>query len=335
MGLSLLGRQDEAARCGEAAEQTFVAQGHTLAAAKVSLNLGSLQLRRDANGEAARHYRAAAVRFARVGDHEHSVMADIGLADALTALGQIDEARRMLARAGMRARTHDLPVLQAMADESAALLALVCGRYRDALAGLERSRRAYAQLQMPQHLAVAEKQLADAYLELRLLPEALALYEQAVRRFESGDMPGEQAWALAQQGRALALMGRRSQAEAAWQRAYALFEDQQVPSGRATVSLARAELALSSASPDPAAALALAAAADADFETAGLAEGQARAEALSGRALLMAGRFTQARGVFGTVQARAQAMQLLSLQAQALTGQGLVAEAEGDRKSVV
>ncbi len=183
MGLTLLGRHDDAASCGEAAEREFIAQGHTLAAAKVSLNLGSLQLRRDAHAEAARHYRAAAVRFARVGDHEHSVMADIGLADALTALGQIDEAQRMLARARMRASTHRLPVLEAMADESAALLALACGRYRDALAGFEGSRRAYEQLQMPQHLAVAEKQLADAYLELRLLPEALALFERAVARF--------------------------------------------------------------------------------------------------------------------------------------------------------
>jgi CHAT domain-containing protein len=329
MGLSLLGRLDEAAQCGEAAEQTFVEQGNTLAAAKVSLNLGSLQLRRDAHDAAARHYRAAAVRFARVGDHEHSVMADIGLADALTALGQIDEARRMLARAGMRAQTHGLPVLQAMADESAALLALVCGRYRDALAGFERSRRAYAQMQMPQHLAVAEKQLADAYLELRLLPEALVLYAQAVRRFEELDMPAEQAWALAQQGRALALTGRGAQAEAAWQRASVLFDGQHLRSGSASVSLARCELVLAVAHPDVDVALALADAASVDFEAAGIAEGVTRAEALRGRALFAASRLSLARGAFGTVQARAQAMQLLSLQAQALTGQGLVAEVEG------
>ena len=41
--------------------------------------------------------------FARVGDREHSVMADIGLADALTALGDFDEAMRIYARAAMRA----------------------------------------------------------------------------------------------------------------------------------------------------------------------------------------------------------------------------------------
>ena len=329
MGLTLLGRHDDAARCGEAAEREFVAQGHTLAAAKVSLNLGSLQLRRDAHAEAARHYRAAAVRFARVGDHEHSVMADIGLADALSAQGRIDEAARMLARARMRAVTHTLPVLEAMADESAALLALVCGRYRDALAGFERSRRAYEQLQMPQHLAVAEKQLADAYLELRLLPEALVLYERAVTRFAELEMPTEQAWTLAQLGRALSLSGRSGQAQAAWRQAGHLFGGQQVRSGLGTVALARAELALAAVPPDADAARALADAAAADFDRAGLAEGQVRAAALVAQALLAQRQFVAARGAFGMVQARAQALQLLTLQGVALTGQGQVAEAEG------
>lgn len=329
MGLTLLGRHDDAARCGEAAEREFVAQGHTLAAAKVSLNLGSLQLRRDAHAEAARHYRAAAVRFARVGDHEHSVMADIGLADALSAQGRIDDAARMLARARMRADTHGLPVLDAMADESAALLALVCGRYRDALAGFERCRSAYERLQMPQHLAVAEKQLADAYLELRLLPEALALYGRAVARFAELEMPTEQAWTLAQQGRALALSGRSTLAESALQQAGQLFDGQAVRSGLASVALARAELALSGAVPDAAASLALADAAMAEFDAAGLVEGQVRACALRGRALLAMGRLSDARGAFGLVQSQAQALQLLSLQAVALTGQGQVAEAEG------
>lgn len=328
MGLTLLGRHEEAARCGEEAEREFVVQGQTLPAAKVSLNLGSLQLRRDALAEAARHYRAAAVRFARVGDHEHSVMADIGLADALTAQGQLDEARRILARAGTRAQAHALPVLEAMADESAGLLALVCGHYRDALTGFERSRRAYEQLGMPQHVAVAEKQLADAYLELRLLPEALALYEPAVRRFAELEMPTEQAWALAQQGRALALTGRVAQAGAALEEAGRLFEAQGVRSGLATVALARSELALG-APGGAAVAQALAEAALLDFDRANLAEGQVRAEALRGRALLAQGLLTPARGAFGVVQARAEALHLLTLQVMALSGQAQVAEREG------
>lgn len=332
MGLTLLGRHDDAASCGEAAEREFMLLGDLLAAAKVGLNLGSMKLSRDANDEAALHYRNAAVRFARVGDHQHSVMCDIGLADALAALGQIGEAARMLARARMRAAAHELPVLEAMADESAALLALVGGRYHDALAGFERARRAFEKLQMPQQMAVAEKELADAYLELRLLPEALSLYEQAVGRFADLQMPTEQAWALAQQGRALALSRRIVQGEAALLRAGQLFKQQQVPSGLATVALARAELTLASPLPDAAASLQLAESAFADFEVAGLIEGQVRAEALRARALLELGRLSEARGAFGKVKAHAEALQLLGLQAVALTGQGQVAEAEGHQR---
>ena len=218
-----------------------------------------------------------------------------------------------------------------MADESGALLALVCGRYRDALAGFERARRAFERLQMPQHLAVAEKELGDAYLELRLLPEALALYEKAVGRFAELQMPSEQAWALAQQGRALALCKRVAQSEAALLQARRLFQEQQVPSGLASVALARAELALAAA--DATAALALADSAGADFDQAGLVEGQVRAEALRARALFEMGRLSEARGAFGVVQAHAQALQLLALQAVALTGQGQVAEAEGHHRA--
>ena len=110
--------------------------------------------------QAARHYREAAVLFARVGDREHSVMADIGLADALTSLGDFDEALRIYARARMRAGTHGLPVLQAIVDESVALLELARGHYpRGARRAWSASRRRYEALAMPQHLAVAEKQL--------------------------------------------------------------------------------------------------------------------------------------------------------------------------------
>ena len=99
------------------------------------------------------------------------------------SMGDIDEALRIYARARMRAANHGFPVLDAMVEESVALLELARGRYREALAGLEGSRARYEQLAMPQHLAIAEKQLADAYLELRLLPEALALFERAIEKF--------------------------------------------------------------------------------------------------------------------------------------------------------
>ena len=108
MALSMLGQHDAAATCAEAAQRELLALGNLRAAARVSQNLGSLHLRRDDHPAAARHFRAAAVLFARLGDHAHSVLADIGLAGALTEMGDFDEALRIHARARMRAANQGL-----------------------------------------------------------------------------------------------------------------------------------------------------------------------------------------------------------------------------------
>ena len=244
MALAMLGQHAAATACAEQTQCEFVALGDVGAAGKVSLNLGSLHLRRDAFPQAAQHYREAAVLFARVGDREHSVMADIALAGALTALGDFDEAMRIHARAALRAGTYGLSVLEAVIEESVALLELARGHYRDALAGFEGSRRRYEQLGMPQHLAIAEKQLADAYLELHLLPEALALFDQALTKFRALDMPDDEAWTLAQKGRAQVLLGDREAAADSLVGATASFTAQGNSVGEAAVALARAELAL-------------------------------------------------------------------------------------------
>ena len=327
MALSLLGRHAEAAECGERAQRAFLAQGDRRSASKVSLNLGSLNMRRDAYAEAAWHYRSAAVLFARVGDAEHSVMADIGLGDALVALGELAEAQRIFARAGMRADRHGLPVLQAMVDESRALLDLACGRFGDALEGLERSRGRYEALGMPQHLAIAEKQLGDAYLELRLWPEALTLLNAASASMDRLDMPDDQAWALLQRGRALARLGRIAAAGASFLDAAELFKRQANAVGAAAVSLARAELALADA--DGHTALALSREAERAFGAAGQADGRLRAGVVAAEAEMALGHAAQAETRLCALLETARKLQLLPLQVRCLTDQGLVALALG------
>ena len=238
MVLSLLGRHDEATACAQAKQRELLALGNCSAAARVSLNLGNLQFRRDHYCEAVQHFRQAVVLFARQGDHEHSVLADIGLADALTSLGDTVEALRIHARARMRAAHQKLELPQALVDESVALLDLARGQYRQALAGLESARRRYAALAMPQYLAIGEMHLADAYLALRLLPEALALFDAAIAQFQALDLPDEQAWALTQRGRTLAVP-RPAQADATFAEAATLFAAQGNAVGAAAVALAR------------------------------------------------------------------------------------------------
>lgn len=328
MALAMLGRHAEAVECAVRTQAAFVEQGDVRAASKVSLNLGSLHLRHDEYALAARHYRDAVRLFARVGDREHSVMADIGLADALTALGDLDEAERIYARARVRADAHDLPVLQAMVDESVALLDLSRGRFGLALAGFERSRAGYERLAMPQHLAIAEKQLADAYLELRLLPEADALFTLALQKFEALDMPDDRAWTLAQRGRARALRGSAVEAIDDFDAALASFDAQDNHAGRAAVTLARAELAL--AVRDGAAAQHWAVAAREAHANAGAAEGAMRAALVQAQALALAGDHRPAREAFEAALTQARQARRLGAEVRAMTGLAAADQALGN-----
>jgi CHAT domain-containing protein len=327
MALSMLGQHDQATTCAEAAQKELLAVGNVRAAARVSQNLGGLHLHRDAYALAAQHYRQAAVLFARLGEHEQSVLADIGMADALTATGDLDEALRIYARARMRAGNQKLDMALALVDESVALVELVRGRYREALSGMESARRRYEALALPQHLAIAEKQLADTYLELHLLPEALALFELTVAKFKNLDLPDEQAWALTQRGRTQALLGQAA-ADDSFSSASDLFDTQGNQVGMSAVALARAELAL--AGKKPLAALTWADQAISGFAVAGQARGGTQAQVIRAHALLSAGQILQASAAFDAALSLSLLMQLLPVQVRCLTGQGLVALALGD-----
>ncbi len=330
MALSMLGRHAQAAACAEATQRELLALGNLPAAGRVSQNLGSLHLRRDAYPEAARHYREAAALFARLGDRAHGVLAAIGTAEAVSALGDFDEALRLYARAGADAAELGLETSLALVHEAVARLHLARGRWREALAGLESACRRYEALGMPQLRAIAERHLGDVYLELRLLPEALALFGTAEQRYRALALPDEQAWALAQQGRTQALLGQDA-AAASFAAAAALFATQGNGVGAAAVTLARAELALAAGpAQSSAAALDWAAAAQAGFAAAGQADGGARADVIRARALLAAGRVHEAGTVFDATLARARALHQGHVQVRCLTGQGLVAQAQGD-----
>ena len=331
MALAMLGRNDDAARCALAAKQALLFHGDVHAASKVSLNLGNLYLRSERYAAAVEHYREAALLFESANDHEHAVMAGVGLADSLTAFGDFDEAMLTYARARSTAIAHAFPVLEALVEESVALLDLVRGRYREALGGLEGARRRYAQLEMPQPLAIAEKQLADAYLELRLLPEALSGYEVALERFTALDMQIDSAWTWLQRGRALALAGQRPLARASLIEAARIFSALDNNIGTAAVALARAELAL--AEGGSATALALAREAAESFQRAGLVERAWRAESVRARALLHLGDVAAARSLFDEVLDAARAHELLPVQLRCLIGRAMAARAAGDTQS--
>lgn len=319
MALALLGRHADSVSCAGAAHRRLAELGDKIGAAKVNLNLAALHIRRNEGAAAVEPARRAGALFARLRDHPHSVMADVSLADALAASGDLDEAQRVYARAAARAAVHELPVLHALADESAAIVHQVRGQWREALAGLESARRRYAGLGMVHHQAVAEKQLADAYLELRLLPESRALYDTAVSRFAELDVPDERAWALVQRTLAAWRMGDADAAAADLRQAGGLFDALDHCSGAGAVLLARAELA------DGAAAVELA---SASLERAGadaLPAHRLGVQLLLSQALLREGRLDEARRGFDAVVASAGTLGLQPLRARAHAALGDVA----------
>lgn len=243
MALSLLGEHDAAIQCGQDALQQFLTLGDELAAGKIEVNLGTLATRQDRHADAARLFRSAAVRGARARDRGLSIHADIALANALTWLSDFDEAMRINRRARMRAETHGLAVVAALADGAIGRIRLHRGHYHAALRALAEASRGFAEAgASPQQCIEAEAALADAYSAVNLLPEALALYDKVAARALEIDAPVERARAALDGARALLRLGHGDAALQRLAQARQLFEAQ----GNAA-SVAVTDLALASA----------------------------------------------------------------------------------------
>lgn len=207
VALVMLGRHEEALADGSAARQAFIEMSDTVAAGKADLNLGSMLLRLDRHRAAADVYREAAVLFAQARDPLHSVMADIGLASACSGLFDFEEALRLYERASHRVQARGLHSLQGVIDTNRGRLELLLGRHTPALARLNAALREAESHGLPQDMAEARRDLADAYLTLNLLPEAVALYDQTLEICQRTDAPVEAAWAQVQRAQAVVQMG--------------------------------------------------------------------------------------------------------------------------------
>lgn len=244
MALSMLGRHDEAIVMADHLEQALARAGDDLAAGKVALNRGSMSMRQDRYADAAVSYRRAAVAFARVGDLAHSVMADIGLAGALTWQSEFAQAEQMATRAHQRAAAHDLPVLEALALGELGQLCLHRGQVGLALRSFERVVDLLAGRAPPQRQLEAERARAEAYLAAGLWPEAAEACGQLAENALRLAAPVEAAWSQLMRGQALAEAGDEASASAELVAASRVFEAQgnEVGVGRARLLQARQEL---------------------------------------------------------------------------------------------
>lgn len=329
ISLAMLGQYEEALRCGVQARDVFVAHGDELAAGKIEQNLGNLHFRRDQYTEAERLYRAARGRFAAAADAKQLAQIDVCLAVSLASQHRFREAGKLYESALHYAKTAGLGVTEAEIECNLGCLALFQGQYDQALDYLESSRRRYVSLGMPHESAVAELEMADAYLELNLAPEAAAIYARVIPTFAEMGLRAEQARALANQGRAQLLLGQLDLARSALSEARTLYAAEENTVGEAVVTLTEAQLHY--ADGRYAQAMAAATAAEGPLSEAGTWGRLLLARWLRGDAARLLGQFADARRILTAAMQEAEQQITPQVTQRCLTSLGLLAAAEGDQ----
>lgn len=321
--LAVLGRYEQAVECGTRARDVFAAHGDEIAAGKIEQNLANIEFRRGHFAKAETLYRAARTRFERAGDAALLNIAENGLANVLTQRHEFESALTLFESALERAKQNELTVQQAMLECNIGSLALFQGQYERALDFLERSRRGYAVLDMPHESAIAELEMADAYLELNLAREASELYAKALPTFQALEMRAEQAHGLMHAGRAAQMQGQLERAQALWSQARALFEQEENHVGAARVALLQAQLALSRNDADN--AYAFSTSAEAPLAEYGARGAALQARWLRGEALRRRGEWQTARTVLTDTLHAAQAEHAPQVAQRCFTSLGLLA----------
>jgi CHAT domain-containing protein len=326
--LAMLGRYDEAIASGMEAREVFLSEGDLLAAGKIEQNLGNIYHRRDQYAEAERFLRVARERFLALNDQKQLAQVDNCLAIELMWQHKFRAAARLYEQALALAESAHLTVTQAEIECNLGELALFQGQYDRALDYLERSRRRYASLGMPHESAIAELELADAYLELNLAPEAAAIYARIAPTFAGLGLRAEQARALAYHGRACLLLGQIEQAHALLMKARPLYAAEGNIVGEAIVSLADAQIQL--AEGNYSAAAKVAAQTEAVFAKALTWGWSLMAGWLHGEALRKLGQHGEAWQLLEATGQLAQRHNAPQVAQRCHTSLGLLAASEGD-----
>jgi CHAT domain-containing protein/tetratricopeptide (TPR) repeat protein len=329
IALSILGEFARAEECGSTALAKLLQAGDMQAACRLSANLGNVNLEINDYDAALKHFERGAEIALTLSDFERRATCLIGIANVHKMLGDFAIAIEKYDMAEAITKKHGLSFLQAIIAESVALLRLARGEYTAALRGFERARSQFEALDAPQNVAIAEKQLADTYLDLRLLAEAQVLLQDSVARFEALEMFAEKALGLTQLGRAFALIdATRTKANACFDEAEALFAEQNIPAGQASVKFARAELALFEKKYALARASALDAAAI--FETLKLSANELVARIVASFAALESGSVDESTNEFPALLNRAKQLELRSAEVRCLVGIGVGLQRRGD-----
>ena len=242
IALAMLGLYEEAIACALRSRQVFLDHDDLLATGKIEHNIGNLYFRRDQYLEAETFHTSARDHFIAVNHEKQLATIDNCLANTHAVLHKFSSAAALYDEAVELAERAGVPVTQAEIEGNIGNFALLRGRYDQALDYLERSRRRYEFLGMPHQSALAEREIADAYLELNLVPEAAEIYARVTETFESLGLRADEARALASRGRAELLSGNDEAALSALKRARELYRAEGNKVGEALVLVTQAQL---------------------------------------------------------------------------------------------
>ena len=326
--LAMQGRYEEAVECGLRAREVFLLHNNMLSTGKIEQSLGNLQFLLDHYVRAEGHYRAARELYEMVGDQKQLAQIDNCLATTLTSQHRFREAELIYERALARAEQAGLEITLAEIETNQGCLALFQGHYDRALDYLERSRRRYAALGMVHQSAIADQELADAYLELNLVPEAAAIYERVIPIFSDLGMQAEQARALAYHARACMALGRFNEARTLLAESRASYEAVNNEVGESMVTLITAQAYY--AERDYASAAAAAAQTEAAFAEAHAWGRLLLARWLQGESARAQGKFHEAGMSLRSTLREAEEWSALPVIQDCNTSLGLLAEALGD-----
>lgn len=242
IALAMLGLYDEAIVCALRARRIFLEHDDLLATGKIEHNIGNLYFRRDQYLEAEKFHTSARDRFIYVNHEKQLATINNCLANTHAVLHKFSSASALYEEAVELAERAGVPVTQAEIEGNIGNFALLRGRYDQALDYLERSRRRYEFLGMPHQSALAEREIADAYLELNLVPEASEIYARVTGTFATLGLRADEARAFASRGRAELLLGNDEAALSALSRARELYRAEENKVGEALVLLTEAQL---------------------------------------------------------------------------------------------
>lgn len=244
LALAMLGRYEEAILTGEKALKIFIKENDQLAAGKIEMNLSNIVARRSLHHEAEKYCLSALRRFVKAKENSWKAMAENGLANTYAELNDFQKAERYYRMALETARAEKMRVTEAEIEASLGNLALLRGRYAEALNFLELSRQKYEDLSLPHESAIADLEIADIYSELNLGKEAMAIYERVTQAFHKLGLRAEEARSRLNYGRVLAFQSDGAAAMRELKHASKLFEKEKNQTGETSALLSLSELSL-------------------------------------------------------------------------------------------